>query len=193
MARYCLRKPLSGATLNVVLIGVLLMFNSITKTRIARIVPAISCVLVLSACSIEDPNAEPFLLPISTNEVMASLINHSADPIWIAAWRNPQTDQDWRELEHLARQLQVGGALLTIPGTGPVDQQWAGQAQWVEYSEKLSAAASRAVNAARSKDVELIGRAGDEIVDICEACHMDFKPDLPTMNIYGELSPHNTN
>ncbi len=144
---------------------------------------------VLTACIPEPQETEPFRLPISINEVMASLINHSADPIWIAAWRNPQTDSDWRELEHLSRQLQVGGALLTIPGTGPVDMQWTGREEWGEYSLALSAAAGRAVNAARSRDVELIGRAGDEIVEICESCHIDFKPDLPTMNIYGELSP----
>lgn len=144
---------------------------------------------LLTACVPEAQESEPFKLPISINEVMASLINHSADPIWVAAWQNPQTDRDWRELEHLARQLQVGGALLTIPGTGPVDEQWTNRAEWREYASGLSAAAGRAVNAARSRDVELIGRAGDEIVDICESCHIDFKPDLPTMNIYGELSP----
>lgn len=144
--------------------------------------------LLLVGCFEQAPEEE-FRLPISINEAMASLINHSADPIWIAAWRNPQTDEDWRELEHLARQLQVGGALITIPGTGPVDAMWTGRAGWIEYAEELSAAAGRAVNAARSRDVELIARSGDEIVDICEACHIDFKPDLPTMNIYGELSP----
>lgn len=133
------------------------------------------------------PEAETLRLPISINEVMASLINHSADPIWVAAWRNPETDRDWRELEHLARQLQVGGALLSIPGTGPVDDLWTSRASWREYASALSASAGRAVNAARSRDVELIERAGDEIVDICESCHIEFKPDLPTMNIYGEL------
>lgn len=144
--------------------------------------------LTLSACG-PPTSDEPFRLPVSINETMASLINHSADPIWVAAWRNPQSDRDWRELEHLARQLQLGGSLLTIPGSGPVDVQWTGRSDWQEYSQQLSEAAGRAVNAARSKDVELIGRAGDEIVDICESCHIDFKPDLPTMNIYGELSP----
>lgn len=128
-------------------------------------------------------------LPVSINEVMASLINHSADPIWIAAWRNPQTDEDWRELEHLARQLQLGGALLSIPGTGPLDDEWTANESWVGYANQLSAAAAGAVNAARSRDVQLISRSGDQIVDICEGCHIDFKPDLPTMNIYGELSP----
>jgi hypothetical protein len=128
-------------------------------------------------------------LPISINEVMASLINHSADPIWVAAWRNPRTDEDWRELEHLSRQLQVGGALLAIPGTGPLDDEWTSDSGWVSYSERLSEAADRAVSMARARNVGQISRVGDEIVDICEGCHIDFKPDLPTMNIYGELSP----
>jgi hypothetical protein len=115
----------------------------------------------LGGCIQQASQQEEFRLPISINEAMASLINHSADPIWVAAWKNSRSDEDWRELEHLARQLQVGGALITIPGTGPVDTMWTGRTEWVEYAEELSAAAGRAVNAARSKDVELIARAGE--------------------------------
>ena len=133
--------------------------------------------MLLLGCVPQAPEQEEFRLPISVNEVMASLINYSADPIWIAAWQNPQSDEDWRELEHLARQLQVGGSLITIPGTGPVDSMWTGRAEWVEFAQQLSAAAGRAVNAARSRDMELVARSGDEIVDICEGCHIDFKPD----------------
>lgn len=146
--------------------------------------------IALAACSptAEQPTEEA-MLPISINAVMASLINHSADPIWVAAWRNPQNDDDWRELEHLARQLQVGGALLTIPGTGPADRVWTENAEWRAYAQQLSDSAAKAVNAARAKDVGLISLAGDEIVDVCESCHIDFKPAIPTMNIYGELSP----
>lgn len=156
----------------------------------SALLASLVALLSLAGCAPSSSGeAEEFTLPISINEVMASLINHSADPIWVAAWRNPQSEQDWRELEHLARQLQVGGALLTIPGTGPVDRQWTERPGWREYSEELSAVAGRAVNAARSRDVELISRAGDEIVEVCEGCHMDFKPGLPTMNIYGDLSP----
>lgn len=157
---------------------------------ILRLIFVAPIILLFTACSPQESSGQDELrLPISINEVMASLINHSADPIWIAAWRNPQTDEDWRELEHLARQLQVGGSLLTIPGTGPMDKSWTDEPGWQRYSTQLSATASRAINAARSKDVELISISGDEIVDICEGCHIDFKPDIPTMNIYGELSP----
>lgn len=159
-----------------------------TRTNLThyKLLVAMATALLLSSCG-EVSEDEPFTLPISINEVMASLINHSADPIWVAAWRNPETDRDWRELEHLARQLQVGGTLITIPGTGPIDAMWAGRREWREHASSLANAAGRAVNAARSRDVELIRRSGDEIVDACEACHIDFKPDLPTMNIYGEL------
>ena len=158
-----------------------------TKPLLQAVIVGLTSAL-LSACG-PPPSDEPFRLPISINELMASLINHAADPIWVAAWRNPQSERDWRELEHLAQQLQVGGALLTIPGSGPVDIQLTSRKDWREYSEQLSAAGERAVIAARSRDVGLIGKAGDEIVDICESCHIDFKPDIPTMNIYGELSP----
>ena len=165
------------------------MSQPITKQRLIRWGLLVLLLTSLQACEQRAPTmeAETLRLPISINEVMASLINHSADPIWVAAWRNPQTEADWRELEHLARQLQVGGALLSIPGTGPVDELWTNRAPWREYSTALAASAGRAVNAARSRDVELIERAGDEIVDICESCHIEFKPDLPTMNVYGEL------
>lgn len=146
--------------------------------------------LTLESCGSQEPADQASArLPVSINEVMASLINHSADPIWVASWRNPQSDDDWRELEHLARQLQVGGSLLTIPGTGPADAQWVANIGWRDYANQLSAAAAEAADAARARDVQAVSRAGDTIVDVCEGCHIDFKPDVPTMNIYGELSP----
>ncbi len=145
--------------------------------------------VLLTACSSQEEETTTLRLPVSINEVMASLVNHAADPIWVAAWRNPQTDTQWRELEHLAKQLEIGGALLAIPGTGPMDEQWTSNADWRNFADQLSQAAARAVNAARARDVQLIARSGDEIVDVCEACHIAYKPDLPTMNIYGELSP----
>lgn len=163
----------------------------LTKAKTSsRTLAASVIVTTLVACGpAAQQDATEAMLPISINEVMASLINHSADPIWVAAWRNPQNDDDWRELEHLARQLQVGGALLTIPGTGPADRFWTNDPEWRAYAVQLSNAGASAVNAARAKDPGLIQRAGDAIVEICESCHIDFKPAIPTMNIYGELSP----
>jgi len=133
--------------------------------------------------------AEQFRLPVSLNEVMVALVNHSADPIWLAAWRNPQTDKDWRNLERMAYQLQVAGALLVIPGNGPMDDEWTSDPQWTSWSGQLQAAGERAVKAVAARDIVRIASSGDEIVDVCEGCHIAFKPDLPTSGMFGELSP----
>ena len=92
-----------------------------------KFITALVCAAILTACgqdsspptpAAESPQpmapAEPFRLPVSLNEVMVALVNHSADPIWLAAWRNPETDKDWRNLERMAYQLQVAGALCEL-------------------------------------------------------------------------------
>jgi len=134
-------------------------------------------------------SSERFRLPISLNEVMVALVNHSADPIWLAAWKNPDSDKDWRNLERMAYQLQVAGALLVIPGNGPRDDEWTADPQWIAWANQLEAAGDRAVKAVSARDITRIAHSGDEIVEICEGCHMAFKPDLPTSGKFGELSP----
>lgn len=144
----------------------------------------------LTACSGGQESAqEQVLLPVSLNEIMVALVNHAADPIWRADWDQPDTDAEWREVEHLAYQIQIGGALLQFAGTGPLDAQWVADPAWNRYAQEMSEAGSRAVSSARAQDQTLIRRAGDELVATCEACHVAFKPDLPTMDMFGELSP----
>lgn len=41
----------------------------------------------------------------------------------------------------------------------------------------------------KARDLDGVARSGDEIVEICEGCHIAFKPDLPTGGEFGELSP----
>ncbi|MDP3516509.1 MAG: cytochrome c [Pseudohongiella sp.] len=164
------------------------------KFSVTQKVPAV-CALVLSsmlvACSGADESSAPaateVVLPVSLNEVMVALINKAADPIWAAVWAGPQSDHDWRELEHLAYQVELGGALLKYPGTGPLDQAWTSNPDWQQLAEQLSQDGKRAVNAVRSRNMDLMERAGGQLVDTCEACHRAFKPDLPTMDMFGEL------
>lgn len=134
--------------------------------------------------------ADTFHLPVSLNEVMVALVNHAADPIWLASWRNPESERDWRELAYQATQLELAGALLVIPGNGPMDEEWTSNPQWTAWANRLEAAGNRAVKAISARDLERISRSGDEIVDVCEGCHLAFKPDLPTSGLFGELSPN---
>ena len=167
-----------------------------------RFILSVATICLLAACDQSAPTAEttpkaaqpavgaePFRLPVSLNEVMVALVNHSADPIWLAAWRNPETDRDWRNLERMAYQLQVAGALLVIPGNGPMDEAWTSDPQWTAWANQLEAAGDRAVKAVAARDLNRIASSGDEIVEICEGCHIAFKPDLPTSGMFGELSP----
>ena len=133
--------------------------------------------------------AEPFRLPVSLNEVMVALVNHSADPIWLAAWRNPETDKDWRNagadgVPAAGRRRSAGDSRQRSDGRR-VDGRSA-------VDGLVEPARSRRRSSGKSgaaRDLTRISSSGDEIVEICEGCHMAFKPDLPTSGMFGELSP----
>lgn len=128
-------------------------------------------------------------LPVSLNSVMVALVNQAADPLWVAAWSNPQTDEEWRELERRAVQLELAGGLLSVPGTGPLDETWARNEGWKRWADQLRVAGSTAVGAVKTRDLQRISSVGDQIVEICEGCHLEFKLASPTGGEYGELSP----
>lgn len=128
-------------------------------------------------------------LPVSLNEVMVALVNNAADPIWVAAWRHPESDEVWRALERNAYQLEIAGSLLTVPGTGPLDVAWTNDPKWQFYSEQLESVGGEARVALENRDLDAIKLAGDKLVEVCEGCHIDFKPADPTAGKFGELSP----
>ena len=128
-------------------------------------------------------------LPVSLNEVMVAMVNNAADPIWLAAWRHPESDEEWRAAERAAYQVEIAGSLLAVPGTGPLDKAWTSDPEWIEYCEQLTEAGREARIAISNRDLDAIQLAGNFLVQVCEACHIAFKPDLPTGDIYGELSP----
>ncbi len=155
--------------------------------------------ILATACSEQKapaPEAKPTAtqvvsqLPVSLNTVMVAMINQAADPLWVAAWHNPETDKEWRELVRRAVQLELGGALLSVPGTGPMDSTWTSNESWQKWSNQLRDLGATAVVAVKARDLEKISAVGDGIVETCEACHRDFKPALPTGGEFGELSPH---
>lgn len=166
------------------------------RTLLSAAVMAVAVSVVACSPDTPEPPATPptaaageITLPVSLNEVMVALVNSAADPIWAATWNEPQSERDWRELERLAYQIQIGGHMLQFPGDGPLDREWVSDPRWVEYSQQLSRDGRRAVNAVRQRDRDLMNSAGDYLVETCEACHRDFRPDLPTMGMFGELSP----
>ena len=145
-------------------------------------------VLIISPLTISQSTSDA-KLPVSINEIMVALVNQAADPIWVADWKSPQSDRDWRNLEYLGYQLEIAGALLTLPGTGPMDKEWVTKPGWQEYAKALSSAGDAAKKAASQRDVSQLHAAGNQIVSVCEGCHKEYKLALPTGGIFGELSP----
>lgn len=181
---------------------------SATTGRFKRLGIGLACVFAMAGCDdtleqVPQPMAEPEAavpvevpqpatvtrLPVSLNAVMVALVNQAADPIWVAAWRSPESEADWRELERRAVQLELSGALLSVPGTGPLDDSWTSNAQWQKWASQLQRTGADAVAAVTARDLQAISAVGDAIVEICEGCHMDFKLALPTGGEFGELSP----
>ena len=156
-------------------------------TRRERFIGIIGLTVLLAACS--EPASQSgsagqsTALPVSTSEMMESLINHSADPLFAVSWGSPRTEEEWGEIEQMARQLQLGGALLPTPGTGPMDGEWTSDAGFVDYAAQLSAAASRALDAAQSRREQQLQQVGTEISAVCNGCHRDFAPGLPAVNL----------
>lgn len=165
--------------------------GQLKRKHLSQVAGVAAMALMLTACggggNESDVATGEVVLPISLNEVMVALINKAADPLWAASWNAPQDDRDWRELEHLAYQVELGGALLKYPGTGPLDREWTSSPDWQALAEQLSQDGARAVNAVRSRNRDLMDRAGGQLIETCEACHRAFKPDLPTMDMFGEL------
>lgn len=121
--------------------------------------------------------------PVAISAVMRALVDHAAHVLWNVKETPPQNDTDWQELENHAVQLAAAGALITLGGTGPVDQGWSQQPAWHRNAKGLSDAALAALTEVRNRNVEGVLVAGERIVQACQSCHQEFKPDLPSEGI----------
>jgi hypothetical protein len=82
----------------------------------------------------------------------------------------PRTDEDWRLVAANAAALAEAGALLRVDG-----RAHRGEA-WMKPAQMLSDAATRALAAARAKNVDALLEAGGEIAEACDSCHAEYPP-----------------
>jgi len=132
------------------------------------------------------PPAPTVLNPtVSINEVMVDVIDHAGHNLWQVERKGkaPKTDQDWDNIEEHAVQLLSAATVITVGGTGPNDMVWISTPSWVERAKKLADAAAEAMNAGQNKKFDALVAANGKIVDACEGCHKEFKPNLPSEGI----------
>jgi hypothetical protein len=113
---------------------------------------------------------------------MVAWIDHSGHELWEleSEGRAPKTDADWRGAERHATQLAASGTLIALGGTGQADAGWARLPGWKKYSVELTNVGLAARDAARAKNFDALVKANGQLVDLCEGCHKEFKPQLPT-------------
>ena len=117
---------------------------------------------------------------ISINAMMVSLVDHAAHSIWDAAAKPPANDNAWQQLEYHAMQLAAAGTLISTGGTGQADPGWVQSPDWQKSSQQLADDGVAALDAVRKKDVAALSSVGDRLLQNCESCHKEFKPDTPT-------------
>ena len=155
-------------------------------------------VLCLSACTGPAPQqtapppatVEPAApttakLNVSINEVMVALIDHAGHNLWDVEQegRDPKNDAEWQVVQEHAVQIAAAGPAITVGGAGSRDAEWVKTPAWHLYAQRMSDAGVAALTAAKSKDLKALVTANGQLVDTCEQCHKEFKPDLPTEGI----------
>ena len=126
---------------------------------------------------------------VSVNALMVALVDHASHELWNVEKEGgaPKNDKGWREVEHHATQLAGAGTLIALGGTGKADPGWALLPDWKKYCQRLNEAGLAALSATRAKNLEALVKANGQLVEVCESCHKQFKPDLPTEGI---VHPH---
>ena len=144
------------------------------------LLPATLCGVFSTAVNAAD-EGQIIPVPVSINALMVTLIDHSAHYLWdYGVMEREITDDEWRTIEYYAIQLAGSGPLITIGGTGAMDNTWVQSPLWKAYSQNMSDAVVLALEASKNKDKQVLLALGDVLVQSCESCHDAFKPAAPT-------------
>jgi cytochrome c556 len=163
--------------------------------------------LVLSACNQKPASAPPAQAassappaaqaalpavnpPFSVNEMMVMIVDQPGELLWdVEKGREPKSNEDWYQLEIHAVSLASAATVIQLGGTGPNDQAWAAEPAWRAAAQQLVKAALTARGAAKAKDKAALIMANGAIIDACDACHVKYKPNIPTGGLFIHKRP----
>jgi len=122
---------------------------------------------------------------VSINAEMVTIVDHAGHQLWEVErpGKAPKTDAAWANLEEHATQLAAAGALVSLAGTGINDIVWTDSAGWQKWSRALSDAGLAALKASQDRNMDALVAANGQLVEACEGCHKQFKPELPSEGI----------
>ena len=98
-------------------------------------------------------------------ELMQAMVIPASNKLFDVPRNVPQDDSGWGEVRNSAVLLAESGTLLMR------DVRAEDSDVWAATSRALAEAGEAALKAARARDVEAIGEAGNLLIDACEKCH----------------------
>lgn len=143
----------------------------------------LGCVLAAFGCAHQPPSSEPPFKPVTTVlELMESVIAHAAELYWEAVQvtvddtgvheRNPQTDEEWESVWAAGLAIAESGNLLMM------EPRAVDNGAWMQFAVSLVDAGVEAAAAAEAEDVERVFAAGEQVYNVCTACHLRYAQDL---------------
>lgn len=122
----------------------------------------------------------PFDSSNSVKELMASLVDPTADVVWESVGtiytkdgvfeKAPASDEEWNDVRASAVTLVEVGNLLMMPSRS------GGNEEWVKLAQAMIVQSQRAIKAAEAHDRDGVFNTGADIYEACVNCHKRFDP-----------------
>jgi hypothetical protein len=149
----------------------------------ARVLAIGPAAVALAACAHQPQTSPPPYKPVTTVlELMESVIAHAAEVYWESVSvtvdeagvheRNPQTDEQWEGVWAAGLAIAESGNLLMMTPRAVDD------GAWMQFARSLVDAGAEAAAAAQAHDVDRVFAAGEQVYNVCTACHARYSPEL---------------
>ena len=116
------------------------------------------------------PVADAFKPVATIKQVMLGITVPASNTVFAVAGEAPADDAAWQNVEASALAVAESGNLLLMK------PRMKDEAEWTQFAHALIDAGVKAAEAARSKNAEATGTAGDDMYNVCEQCHAKYLP-----------------
>ena len=101
--------------------------------------------------------------------LMEAIIIPASDVVWHVAAQPPTNEKEWKVVQHNALTLAEAGNLLMI-GSRAKDK-----GGWMDAARRLIDSATVVFRMAEAKNVDGLNEAGNQLVEACRNCHVQYK------------------
>ena len=121
------------------------------------------------------PFAQESSQPLLTvKEIMNGIITPTTTTIWGAY--QLQSEAEWLEVQNAALAVIGAGNLLALGGAAAGEEATAQESDWIEFNNKMIAAAREVLAAVEVRDEAALSEAGNNsLYPPCESCHQRYQ------------------